>query len=344
MTLRSFTVITWNMGKSLKIIKDWKGELEKWSIIDPEIDIIGITIQETSKECGSKLFLEALQSKLKSHTIISEGEGPMLPSLNFHVYVYVCIKNEIINVLYRKSKTLCIRKQGMCTKPSVGIRVDLGCVKLVFVGSHFPIDTKEKTLGFADRVSAMKEINTQIIKPLTDRLDRNNFRVFWAGDMNFRIQPEKDNNEEQLGCLIEGCRNKSVNGCPHILNEKILSKCLPKVDLLTESETGIEDFEKSCRYKESKKGHEYETMEMRLSDSDKKYDDRRIPSYCDRILTRGQGIDIKTYTSWPIHKSPDIYPPSILYSDHEPVYMTGTIECSSQTGGWLQLKELFHSI
>jgi hypothetical protein len=328
------------MGKSLKLIKDWKDELEKWTIIDPKMDIICITIQETSKECGSKLFLNALKDKLTDYTIVSEGEGPIVPGLNFHVYVYVCIKNKIITK--KSTQTLCIRKQGMCTKPSVGIGVDLGCVKLVFAGSHFPIDTKDKaTLGFAERISAMKEINSKVIKPLTKKLGNDNIKVFWAGDMNFRIQ---SNGEEQLECLIEGCKQwrkqQHVDVCPHLLDKKILDECLPEGDLLTESE-GVDTFEKSCRYKESKEGSEAKTISLRFSDSDKKYDKKRIPSYCDRILTRGNGISINTYTSWPIHTSANIYPLSILYSDHEPVYMTGIIKCNPQTGGYFWLREIF---
>lgn len=354
----TFMIITWNMGKSLKKITNWEVELKKWAIIDPRKDIICFTIQEASRECGSKLFPKALEGVLPGHHIITEGNGTVIPGLNFHVYGYVCIKKDIKKDIINElapgtanvaiSKTMCIHKQAICTKPSIGIGINLDCIKLLFVGSHFPIDVKDKeTFGYTGRIDAIKKISTDLIQPLTKKLGEGHITIFWAGDMNFRIQSKKSNDIEQLSCFMSGCANQTPNHmCKDLLSPKILSKCSHIQDFVESPRDP--SYNKSCRYKEydEKTNKEIDFISLRLSeseDSEMKYDDRRIPSYCDRIIYQGD-VKVDSYTSWPPHADDgsiyplSIYPLSILYSDHEPVCMSGTIKCPSfkQVGGFMQ--------
>jgi len=339
----SFIVITWNMGKSLKKITDWNTELQKWTLVDPKIDIICIGIQETNRTCGSQLLPQALQAKLPDHYIITAGEGSMLPGINFHVYGYVCIRRSVTDAEIAISKSICINKYMMCTKPSVGIGINIGCKSLLFIVSHLPINVKDhETLGFAERIDAIEKINKELIQPLSTKMGTQKPLVFWAGDMNFRIQ----DNLEQLKCFMTACGDGLHKdfGCDSLISQKLLNKCTHIKDF-TESPRDPK-YNKSCRYVEydnktarldlggiSRPGKTDDKdifTDIRISDLEEKYDPKRTPSYCDRILyTSDRGIKIDTYSSWPPRDEwLGEYPLSILYSDHEPIYMSGTILCN----------------
>ena len=192
----SVRVISWNMGKSIKKISDWNKELQEWSILSNDVDILFITVQEASSTVGHE-FANALKSKLGSdYTMISDNEGTWIPFQNFHVFGYLFI-NKNINIINlpidnknNAIDSVCIRKKmfgfSMCTKPSVGLGVIVSKnnkqYKLIFVGSHLPVNVKDKdnnSYGFNERIEAMKLIKKEVIDDLIKLLNGYD-TIFWA--------------------------------------------------------------------------------------------------------------------------------------------------------------------
>lgn len=324
----SFAIVTWNMGKSIKKINDWTDEISQWSIIDKSHDIIFITFQEASKHVGSKLIYEAIQTKLPDHDVIVNGEGSMIPTLNFWVFGYLCIKKSLSKKCTLIKQSVCITKWMMCTKPSVGFGINFGGTHFIFVGSHFPVNTSDKdTYGYVDRINAIHDIKTNLIDKIADQLGAKNPNIFWAGDMNFRIQSD-DANTEQFNCFTSGCMGTNNNSTCEILNETIKYTDCESIRGFVEA-LRDSNYHKSCRYQEYN-----DDIDIVQFLNPRNYDAKRKQSYCDRIIYRGK-INPGKYSSWPNTSDPKIYPLSIAYSDHEPVYLNGTIDMNTliQSGG-----------
>ncbi len=302
----SIKCITWNMGKSVKKITDWKTEIYEWTIIAPDTDIIFITIQETSHEIGQNIFYEALKIKLPNYSIFHEGEGiSNRITGDFYVYGYLCVKtsvNIIKKPIINDSKdntinSMCIYKTGVCTKASVGFGIIIDETKLIFVCSHLPVNTKDKidaSFGYQERIDAMKIIKTNIIDNVKKSLGGMDY-IFWGGDMNMRIQTDI-NKTEQL--------------------EQILNSNIP--ELFGFKEWNKDNIKKTCRYIEYNEKHDNygQFIEKRNNiQVESGYDPKRNPSYCDRFIYNGNLLDAKYY-SWPQSLS---YPKSIAYSDHSVV-------------------------
>jgi len=320
-------VISWNLGESSKpgIILDWNKELAKWDILEDGSDLIFLSIEEASSLVGKNIG-EALKKKMSSYDVFFEGEGTNIPSLNFHVFGYLCIKK---NDQYKyddpvennkKDKTIdtiCFKKKYICTKPSVSIGIEItktGYIPktLVFIGSHLPVNTKDKeTYGYNLRLEAMRVIRKELLKNVEKAIGAENGAdaVFWTGDFNFRIQE----GTEQLANAM-------------------------KTDILSEfQEHDLKDVVKTCRYKEYMGNNETELQSYstgrisKTGESDDPnleiYDSRRIPSYCDRVIYKmksGTTFKPTKYYSWP--NNPEGYPISILRSDHTVIVLEGYID------------------
>ena len=312
----SVRIITWNVGDSPKhftTADQWTAELKKWPLGND--DIIFITLQETSKELGSKIFADALIQKLDSYKIFYEGEGPKIGP-DFYVFSYLCVKKSITIKNppipnNKKDKTIdagCIYKFGSCTKPSVGIGAEINGTKLVFVGSHLPINTKDKenaSLGYAERIDAIQKMQKEVIQDVENAIGGSDV-VFWTGDFNMRVQTD---GMEQLEIALK----------------KELS------DFTEPDKTYVR---RTCRIKEKGETDDLDTyIKTRLSDDDNKFDTKRKPSYCDRVIYRDPGRKFKLteYYSWPKANTPkDKVPDSIVHSDHDMVVLVGTIETQTK--------------
>jgi hypothetical protein len=310
MTDLTVKIISWNMGKSISKISDWVKELEKWDILSTDVDILFITIQEASSGMGCT-FAAALKAKMgPNYKLWYEGEGTWIPFQNFHVFGYLFIKStvDVIKPPHDNAiDSVCVYKKmygiSACTKPSVGagIIVSKGgkTHKLIFVGSHLPINPKDVengSLGLKDRVEAIKTIKKEIIDDIDKSLGGYDV-IFWAGDLNFRVQTD---GVEQLDQLL---KDGELGG----FREHVRA------------------FNETCRYLEYDGVSNYdEFVAKRISKNG--YDDKRKPSYCDRIIFKGS-FEPTEYSTWP--RSGDKYPLSIAYSDHEPVILKGIIPKTS---------------
>lgn len=300
----SVKIITWNMGKSVtEIHKDeWPTEIKKFEFDSVKSDIIFITLQETTKEIGD-YFKPLLQAELSEYTIFSEGNGSNLAK-SFFVYGYLCVKNNAPHIIINKhpiendvnDKTIdntCITKNFVCTKPSVEFGIVINNIKLIFIASHLPIITKnDPSLGYKERKLAMKTIFKNVEKTVSKAIGGYNI-IFWAGDMNYRINSD---GSEQLHTLL----NDLPNELPHLIGFKETEKT----------------FSPTCRFVEYHGQNFDEFVKQRP------YDSKRIPSFCDRIIYKGDFAPLKYYN---LVKELKEYPLSIAYSDHEPVVLEGVI-------------------
>lgn len=303
-------VITWNMGKSAGKITDWNKELEKWTIISPDTDVIFVTIQETTKSIGSDKFLHALQAKLKDYAIYFSGEGSTVPLMNFYVYGYVCVHAGIPITTPMKSdgtiESICVRKMNVCTKPTLGFGIKIYGKSLIFICSHLPVDmsdTKNGSYGLSKRVEAMQKIMSTVVKDITKKLGGADV-IIWAGDMNMRFETS---GIEQLNSLLTP---------PHVEGLKFFKE--PMIE--------EENLSPTCRFLEYSDKQNYNSFATsRLNKEITSYDQKRKKSYCDRVIYSGELIP-KEYASWPKDIPAVEYPKSIAYSDHEPVVFTAVIE------------------
>ena len=316
----SVKIITWNMGTSIKKNINLGEEIKTWNIKPVSYDIIFITFQETNKKLGDS-FKNILDMELNEYTIFSEGYGSSLAP-NFYVYGFLCIKKTPLIIINKvpiennaSDKTIdttCITKKGICTKPSVEFGIVLNNIKLIFIGSHLPVVTKgDPTFGYKERKDAMKIIYNNVIKNVSKSIGGVDM-IFWAGDMNYRVNANKT---EQLDTIL--------NNIPNELPE------------LTGFKEQTKTFKHTCRLLEYDGKQNYEEFVSKrktaLNGENGPYDPRREPSYCDRVIFKGNlFLPIKYYSLPPLLQT---YPKSIAYSDHEPVFLTGIIKPNTQLGG-----------
>jgi broad specificity phosphatase PhoE len=302
----SVQIITWNMGSSVHKITNWETEIKKWNF-NTLHDIIFITFQETTKTVGDELK-NVLIKELNEYIIFAEGNGSILAP-TFYVYGYLCIKKSPLIIINKAPieddsfdntiDTTCIRKTGICTKPSIEFGIVVNNIKLIFICSHLPIITKnDPTLGYNERKEAMKTIYNNATKNVSKSIGGYDM-IFWTGDMNYRVNADKT---EQLHTLL--------NNLPNELPELVGFKEHPL------------NFKHTCRFIEYDDKQNYSKFV-----SNRQYDKKREPSNCDRIIFKG---DIFTPTKYYDFVSilPE-YPLSIAYSDHEPVALEGIIKIQS---------------
>lgn len=297
----SIKIITWNMGKSTKKISDWMSELQTLTVIEPGEDIIFISVQESTNKIGDEYITLFLSQKLDQYEIIHKGRGTDTIGLSYCVYGYLCVKKCLSPTFINRPKDMIgTYKNLCCTKVTLGFGLQIGQIKLILVCSHLPVDFSDKYLenwGYGERVQTMLDVEHSIIDDLIDVMCGNTC-VFWAGDLNFRIQTD---GTEQLHKLLSHGFGRYHEADKHFL----------QTNKLTEYDPLKDDFKTFIKRRKSN----------RLA-----YNLNRIPSYCDRIIFRGQFTPVKYY-SWPSrhNNTDDTYPLCVAYSDHEPVILEGLI-------------------
>ncbi|AYV77007.1 MAG: hypothetical protein Barrevirus7_14 [Barrevirus sp.] len=309
----SVKIITWSAGtavdKSNLGIFNWSNQMEEWTIIWPSHDIIFITFQELSKEAGNQIY-DALKRKLPNYRISQDNEGTIIPNKNLYVFGYLCIINTVFINLGPITNDICIYKRLICQNPSVAFGTIVNGKKLIFIASYLPLDLTDKynnKLGLGDRIESMRKINNELIPNIIKAFGpaaptKEYTTLFWAGNLNFRIQHD---GKEQLDTLL-----------------KIdLDESLGKPDINKYKEADRTNLHKTCTYLPYS-GTSFDTF-RRNRQQGKSYDKSILPSYCDRIIFKGN-FAVTKYYSWPERKQSH-YPLSIAYSEHEPVILEGFV-------------------
>jgi hypothetical protein len=299
-------IVTWNMGKSSRKKLDWASELDKWTCLHPIGDVFFFTIQEATKNLGEVVILNILKNRLPDYEIAYKGRGTDLIGLSYYVYGYLCVRRNLsATIINRQDDVVCLYKKKFCTKSSLGFGLIVGAIKLIFVCSHLPIDLSDTYMsnyGYIERIDAMRTIKTDIITKLKDVMGEPT-TVFWAGDLNFRVQ-------------IDG-----VEQLEHLMNRELGDYNEAPKDFLQTS--------KFVEYDPDKSG--FRTFMRKRNSPIHAYSLSRIPSYCDRIIYKGH-FKPAHYYSWPPKnqstQSAQHYPMSIAYSDHEPVILEGFVVSS----------------
>lgn len=272
-------VITWNMGDNKKDQLAWAGELRKdWELITKkDYEILFLTVQE---DRAKNAFGDAVLGAIgKDYDLIRESTW--VPGLKFSIKGYV-FTHRTLKPFISQTKTEKTCLQTVCTKSTVGISLVLGeQMQFIFMGSHFPINTKKEDLGFDERVKAGQKSLLKVFNQLRQP-NKPRFAAFWAGDLNFR-------GTAQLS------RARTLGSLGDFKEEPI-------------------NFPPTCKMSNNNKG----TCDRKKSDTNRLpgcYDTKREPSWCDRILYNSSSDTIV-----PLEYNSYADAAAIQESDHNLVY------------------------
>jgi hypothetical protein len=306
----SVKIITFDAGEKSNLnIFTWTEQIEEWNIIWPSHDILFITFQELSKQAGQQIY-EGLKKKLPNYRISQDNQGTAIPGKNTYVFAYLCIKSSLSINLAPQTNDICIYKKLICQDPSIIFGTIVNNKKLIFVASHLPLDLTDKDnlkFGFGQRIEAVRKISAEIpvmVKSFGPAAPGKEYdTIFWAGNLNFRIQAD---GSEQLDKLL----NVGVEG------------------LEGYKEADKTNLQKTCDYIPYSGLISYDHF-RRERQQGKTYNKSVIPSYCDRIIYKGN-FTVQKYYSWPERRQSH-YPLSIAYSEHEAVILEGFISQNTST-------------
>ena len=244
------------------------------------------------KECLGENF-----SLVRSHTLqatnllvfIRKALLPLLSSLSS------CAISTGFSAKKNASQSMTLGNKG-----GIGISFNVGSTSFIFLNAHLAAhqnkaDKRDEEFLFISEgvCSKLKSDQVNIVKPKIDENYRNSLlssfdQVFWAGDMNYRINGTRQ--------VVD------------VLLERNLHEIMVNNDQLTLSRKfcpayhGFEEGPLFFRptYKFDKNSDEYDTGKK-----------RRIPSWTDRILYKPDNATLVNYCS-----------ADIRLSDHRPVYAT----------------------
>ena len=273
-------VITWNIAEISKSVVEWLDELNKhpdWDLITKkdDYDILCVTIQE---DTAAGNFGKALKIIFKNYEIAEYSNGP--PGKVVRTLVFY--KTSEIQVDTVEKKAACLqRKVAFCTKSTVGVSMETySGIQLVFMGSHFPVDVKnKKDLGLDKRNKAEIESIKSVLGPI---LSKKRNAVFWAGDLNYRVIQNKDQLDQE----------RTRGGA------------------FSEFQEAPRKFFPTCKL--------HRDCDRAKSDTDNVptcYVDNRNPSFCDRILFKSENVKV-TNTRYMSYADPE----AVQESDHNLVY------------------------
>lgn len=303
--------LTLNLGENSFKDKTKDQKMEIFNhFLDPVIfpkqslpDIISIHFQESPPKDPIYFYAKQNISKQKDNnqTVYDIYEvnnaskiGPI--NLKFYQRLLVAVKRTTNFKLDKTAKTCLGKFPCNCCKGSVGISI-IGNnskneqIKLVFVNSHLPVKPKSDNLGLEIRNKAFNQTVDDIIDKLI--VSGDNYNVIWGGDFNYRMLPVHDQLSEQISLMLIGDYHsfkEGKNNCGNYLTDPLnYLKCInfnPTCKFDLKSETNERNYI-TCRKCKSKKSCPKDC-----------YNDKRKPSFCDRILYEGKELVNNLYDSF----------------------------------------------
>lgn len=285
--------ITWNMGENRLSEKEWGRALQNdWQIIlDQQYDILLLCLQEDWNGPMGK-FGNAVQTLIgfgyNVYQVSSRGP-PDATGKHFAVKLFAfCKKGRFPNLVATegavKSESMCLTKKlgVFCSKATVGLSlmVDRN-VQLIAMASHLPIRTDQPSLGYTERVWAVRESLDGVYTKLVDRKVKN-LVAFWAGDMNFRANTPSD---EQGGIVADQLAYAMSKGIFKGFTEVGKVTFPPTCKLQTCKKD-------SCPRCRAKSGEEHSSSCYQTETAH----GPRPESYCDRILVYNEGYNVAVKT------------------------------------------------
>lgn len=282
---------TWNVNgvNPPDLLKKWfdKVEIEDKKRKTPP-DIIVIGLQEVGEKLsfGSEAankWKQALMTSLPTHGNYKMIK--MVHMLRIVMFVYVEDSYEEILSTVDISKVPTGLLGIMGNKGGVGIRMNIHDTSLCFINSHLAAHQngckrRNKDYRDVDRKMKFKKTSTQC-------KIRDHDKIFWIGDLNYRID---DKNIEEVKRKIGEKEYTDILQNDQLRQQMDLSAAFQ----------GYKEGEITFKptYKYDKGTNDW--------DSSKK---KRSPAWCDRILFKGKEIEVDHYNSHP----------DIFFSDHMPV-------------------------
>lgn len=288
--------VTFNIGLNKRTKDEWRNIIQnKWSVItNKDYDILFVALQESWNESSpygqmGSAICELLQDSYECYIHTQDGPDDKWKK-PFSVQNYVFARKGlstgqpgIIRGSVCHAQTL-----GMCRKATVGLALEYANRKLVFMGSHLPVKPKADDFGYKERVKAARSAFDLLNKI---KGDSNNVSVYWAGDMNFRRMAPADgiNRDEQLKYLMEESPDKELFNDMHELDIDFPPTC--RLIEITKQQGNSDEYHlrRNSMTKSANK-------DVILEKGDIAYDKKRVPSYCDRILT--SQVRPTKYYSW----------------------------------------------
>lgn len=186
-------------------------------------------------------------------------------------------------------------------KGAIGTRFSIYDTDFVIINSHLAAHQKEVVRRNEDFSAIVNGLHGLRNHPDVDILGCAVHHVFWIGDLNYRINLER----EDVVRLINEENWSKLQAADQLLQERESSRAFHGF------QEGRTDFRPTYRYESGSRN--YSTTKL------------RIPSWCDRILFRSLpncSIDLKEY------KPAD----EIMTSDHSPVYAILTASLMHTSG------------
>lgn len=349
-------VATWNLGENKRTQSAWFEAMKKsWGRAEDAqcnqnqpltrwcFDILVFSVQEDYKGETYGRFPEAIGKYLgdewKMEKSIVEGPPEPIALLNkspFTVKMYVFVNKQFaaqrLPGLSFDFAGVCLQRnlKIFCSKGTAGVSMNVpGKGQVILMGSHFPVNTKDKaTFGYEQRITAISTSLKEVFKTLR-KPNVQNVLAIWAGDMNFRANTMVSDGRVVADQLKTAQQSGAFNVEPSQIavntNDAIST---PKNVSIKNSKKFVEmplEFPPTCRLRECTSKlcpvcDRSKTENMNRLDNEAKekcYDDRRIPSYCDRILfyVSGESVSLVPieYKSWSTGQG-------IEYSDHNLVW------------------------
>lgn len=290
-------IITWNLGDNRLTQDEWLSEIKKsWSIIMVrDYDVLGVCLQEDWRGAYGKLA-DAIALILKDEFIVASDsvEGPPeITKLSFSVRAYLYLRKKIFINPIIKTQDTCLSRAVYCTKSSAGVSTIIPMpggkiIQITLISSHLPINNKKDDLGYAERVVAVKKTFDEVYDKLVDTTVPMRL-AFWGGDLNFR-----DNTPIQAGG-------------PPMKDQLLYLFSVRPSSFFREFEEPAVEFPPTCKMVSCDKkncpvcrNRSGTTLNPTCYVEEGKHGVARVPSHCDRILYRSDGVDgeIVNYTSW----------------------------------------------
>ncbi|XP_019878448.1 phosphatidylinositol 4,5-bisphosphate 5-phosphatase A isoform X2 [Aethina tumida] len=261
-------------------------------------DIYVLAFQEVNAQphnmLRDSLFDDAWTKALKDLLQIKDYVKIKSIRLQGILLILFSLRKHILNIREVESEYTRTGLSGMWgNKGAVSIRLNISGCSLCFVNSHLSAHDGELDSRIDDYNKIIKDQDFHI--PETSKILFHDY-VFWMGDLNFRLMEEYDQMPEEIDRTIKKKELKKLfehDQLRHVMKEqKAFSE-------LTEKEP---DFPPTFKY-------EVGTH---------RYDYKRRPAWCDRILYR---VNAKNYENITLNVDQLSYKshPSYCLSDHKPV-------------------------
>ncbi|KAI9208973.1 Sac phosphatase domain-containing protein [Polychytrium aggregatum] len=202
---------------------------------------------------------------------------------SYALALFVFVRSDCIKNI--KNVEISIKKTGVAgliaNKGGIGLSLDFNDTSIVFVTSHFAAGASSVAERNADFAAIQGSLNFKG-KSLYDH-----DMIFWFGDFNYRLSKEVDN--DFVRRMVREERYAELLGYDQLSEERRYGNAF---DGFTESAITF-----APTYKFDYGTTDYDTSEK-----------QRVPSWTDRVLYYGKGINQLDYTCIPL-----------LMSDHRPV-------------------------